>query len=220
MGKIDAYLEFVKEQVSVQQKLAEKYGTSPYRKGLHTKSAKEFADLAEFLAELRSRGTNTTAYLHRGDSPLKKIALTYEDIDGAPEELLRELNLTDADKQDLLTEYIIAQAGGVLPLDKIMVELWKRTRQVPVRNTFTSRLFRMVGKGMIYNVPGKKGYYSTYPLSAEDAKKMFGQDEATADEGPQTSTPPVASERVTPTGRPFPPRVRDLLSSSAALTRR
>ncbi len=34
----------------------------------------------------------------------------------------------------------------------------------------------MVGKGMIYNVPGKKGVYSTYEMTPDEAKKMFGVD--------------------------------------------
>jgi hypothetical protein len=56
-----------------------------------------------------------------------------------------------------------------------MVELYKRTKEVPRRNTMTSRLYRMAGRGMIYNVPGKKGVYSTFELTEQEAKKMFGQ---------------------------------------------
>jgi hypothetical protein len=212
MAKIDTYLEFVKEQVAVQEKLSEKYGDSPYRRELHLKSAKNFADLANFLAELQSRGTRDTAYLNRGDSPLKRMGLTYEDIDGAPEDLLRELSLTEADKQDLLTEYIIAQAGGVLSLDKVMVELWKRLREVPIRNTLTSRLYRMVGKKMIYNVPGKKGYYSTYELTEQDTKKMFGQvGEETTEEAPAATPQTAASPS------PAPPKAPPKVAAPNAL---
>ena len=71
------------------------------------KAKKNFADLAEFLDEINKRGTKDTSYLNRGDSPQKRIHLTYEDIDGAPEELLKELNVSETDKQELLIEYLI-----------------------------------------------------------------------------------------------------------------
>jgi hypothetical protein len=93
-------------------------------------------------------------------------------------------------------EHIIAQSGGFLSLDKIMVELYKRTREIHKRNTLTSRLYRMAQRGTIYNVPGKKGVYSTYEISEQDAKKMFGQD--VTDEAPsaQSSAPSGSSSRM------------------------
>lgn len=210
MGKMENYLAFVKEQVGVQQKLAQKYEESPYRSGLHQKTAKNFADLADFLSEIQTKGTRDTSYLNRGDSPRKRMSLTYEDLDGAPEELLKELNLSEADKQDLLIEYLIAQAGGVLSLDKIMVELYRRTHDVPKRNLITSRLFRMAGRGVIYNVPGKKGLYSTYELSEEDAKRMFGADGDT-----EESTAPASSNAASAAVNPSFSIRRKLLNSSA-----
>jgi hypothetical protein len=84
---------------------------------------------------------------------------------------------------------MIAQDGGVLSLDKIMVELYRRTREIPKRTTITSRLYRMAQKGMIYNVPGKKGIYSTYEMTEQDAKKMFGQFDGETEEAAATPAP-------------------------------
>jgi hypothetical protein len=212
MGKIENHVTFVKEQVAVQYKLARKYDDSPFRRSQHQKAAKGFSDLAEFLTEIQNKGTQDTSYLHRGDSPQKRISITYEDIDGAPEELIKELNLTEADKQDLLIEYMIAQQGGVLGLDKIMVELFKRTREVPKRNTIISRLYRMVGKGMIYNVPGKKGVYSTYELSAQEAKSMFGQSDGESDE--PAAPAPTTTQASAPTPTQTTPQPRPAQASS------
>jgi hypothetical protein len=196
MGKIENYIAFVKEQVSVQERLARKFDDDPYRKNVHLKSASGFADLAKFLEEIQSKGTHRTAYLNRGDSPQKRILLTYEDIDGAPEELIKELNISDADRQELQIEFLIAQHGGVLSLDKILVELYKKTGDVPRRNTVTSRLYRMAARGMIYNVPGKKGVYSTYELSEQDAKRMFGSDgESEELSSPQSNMNQPATEK-------------------------
>jgi hypothetical protein len=189
MQKLEHYLAFVKEQVGVQQGLAKKYENSPFRKGQHLKSAKNLTELADFLAEIQTNGTQDTSYLNRGSSPQKRLLLTYEEIDGAPEELLKELNLSETDRQDLLIEYLIAKAGGILSLDKIMLQLWKKSGEVPKRNTLTSRLYRMAAKGMIYNVPGKKGVYSTYEVTEDEAKKLFGNSiDGDAEETSSTST--------------------------------
>jgi hypothetical protein len=199
-NKIENYIAFVKEQVGVQQKLAEKFEDSPFRKGQHLNSAKNLGDLAEFLAKIQAKGTSDTSYLNRGDSLPKRLHLTYEDIQDLSEENLKELNINEADRQDLVVEHMIAQAGGVYSLDKIMVDLFRQTKEFPKRNTITSRLYRMVGKGMIYNVPGKKGVYSTYEMTEQDAGKLFGNtDSETEDSVAQTSenvpptTPPVSA---------------------------
>jgi len=195
MTKIDNYLNFVKEQVGVQEKLARKYDEDSYRSSLHQKAATNFRDLSRFLEEIQKRGTQHSAYLNRGDNPQKRILLTFEEIEHAPEELLKELNLSETDRQELMIEYLIAQSGGVLSLDKIMIELYNRTKEIPRRNTITSRLYRMAGRGMIYNVPGKKGVYSTYELAEADVKKMFGQiDGETSEETPPASPTPAEAK--------------------------
>ena len=194
MGKIENYLAFVKEQVSVQEKLAKKY-EEDYRRAMHIKTANGFAEIARFLEEIQKKGTEHLGYMNRGNAPQKRLFLTFEEIENAPEELLRELNISETDRQELLIEYIIAEHEGVFSLDKIMMELYNRTREVPKRSTVTSRLYRMVGRGMIYNVPGKKGVYSTYELSEQDAKKMFGQFDESGEEAAIPTVAPSAPTR-------------------------
>jgi hypothetical protein len=172
---VENHIKFVKEQVFIQEKLALEFDEDDYRKGLHLKTATNFVDLARFLEEIQKRESKTVAFFHRADTPQRRILLTYEEIQSAPDELLKELNISDAERQELLIEYLIAEAGGVLSLDRIIIGLYARTKEVPKRGTLTTRLFRMANKGMIYNVPGKKGVYSTYELTEAEAKKMFGQ---------------------------------------------
>jgi hypothetical protein len=191
MAKIDTFISFVKDQVGVQDKLAKKYEDDDYRKRLHLKTRKSFSELASFLEEIKSKGTENVAYINRGTSPQKRILLTYEDIVNAPDELLKELNIGDADRQELIIEYIIAQEGGILSLDKIMVALFKWGGEVPKRAAVTQRLYRMASRGMIYNVPGKKGVYSTYELTEHEAQKIFGPD-SDSDSPPSPATNLVA----------------------------
>ena len=196
MNKIEDYIGFVKDQVQVQDRLATKYDHEPYRANRHVKAKNSFAELAEYLETIKAHGLNFgDNSLNRSLNVQKRIQLTYEDIQGLPEDLIKELNVTDTDRQEMVIEHIIAQSDGVLSLDKIMVELYRRTGEVHKRNTMISRLFRMVQRGMIYNVPGKKGVYSTFEISEADAKRMFGQDrepeEAVAPLPPPPGPPPV-----------------------------
>jgi hypothetical protein len=172
-SNLENYVAFVKEQVVVQQKLANKYEDQPYRQGLHQRTEKRFRELVEFL-ERSKDAPDVPDNSNRSRSPKKRIQLTLEDITGLPDELLKELNITDVDRQELLIEHIIAQSGGILSLDKIMIELYKRTQEIHKRNTLTARLYRMANRGLIYNVPGKKGVYSTYEISEKDARRIFG----------------------------------------------
>jgi hypothetical protein len=208
MGKIDKYVDFVKEHVALQHKLAKKYEDSPFRKNQHLDSAKGFSDLGQFLAEIQKKGTGDTSYLNRGDSPLKRLHLTFEDISDLTEDQLRELNLTEADRQDLVVEHMIAQNGGIYSLDKIMVDLFRQTKEFPKRPTIISRLYRMVGKGMIYNVPGKKGVYSTYEMTEQDVKKLFGNVDGEIDEVPHQAATETATAAV-PAAAP-PPTTKTL----------
>jgi hypothetical protein len=211
MGKIEDYVDFVKEQVQVQDKLATRYDDEPYRRNMHVKAKTKFAELADYLEHIKSRGLDfDDNSLNRSVSAQKKIQLTLEDIQGLPDELIKELNVSDTDKQEMVIEHIIAQSGGYLSLDKIMVELYRRTREISKRNTLTSRLYRMAQRGTIYNVPGKKGVYSTYEISEQDAKRMFGQIDGDADEIP----PPAAP---TPPSGPSPlGKLKIQLSASTA----
>jgi len=175
MAKMESFIAFVKEQVLFQERMANKFSDDEYRRGLHMKTGNRFQELLQYLQELESRGSAVYNSNNRSTSAQKRILLTFEEVEGLPAELIKELNMNEADMQELVIEHIIAQSGGVLSLDKIMIELYKRTKEIPKRNATVSRLYRMAARGAVFNVPGKKGVYSTYELSDQDAKRMFGQ---------------------------------------------
>lgn len=186
MDKIDIYIEFVKEQVAFQRKMAEKYAFQPYREGMHLKSASKFEEILELLQEAKNSIEGTLDRPAKGVAR-RRILLSLEDIKDIPNELLEELNLSDVDKQEMLIESIIADAGGILSLDKILVELYRRTGGVHKRAIVISRLYRMGNRGLIYSLPSKKGLYSTHELSEQDVKRLFGQLDTESDSGTVTS---------------------------------
>ena len=103
------------------------------------------------------------------------VHLSLADIEGAPQELLEELSVSESDRQEMFIADIIDGFGGVASLDKIIVFLHKRTGTVVKRNTMVSKLYRMAEKRMIFNVPGKRGIYSSFEMNEEDAERLFGR---------------------------------------------
>ena len=64
--------------------------------------------------------------------------------------------------------------GGIASLDQILVGLYRNSGELWKRNTLTSKLYRMAQKGVVFQVPEKKGVYSTRRISEEDARRLFG----------------------------------------------
>lgn len=154
--------------------MAEKFGVTTFRANLHKTTAEKFRGLISDLEStdklLDSRPVATQSAL----SPGVQLSLKMSDIEDLPEELLAELNLSDADKAEFEIASAIEEAGGVISLDRLLIALYKRTGEIHKRTSLYSRLNRMAGKNMIHYVPGKKGVYSTEQLSGEDVLRLFG----------------------------------------------
>jgi hypothetical protein len=175
MDRIDSHIAFVKEQMVAQESLAKKYEATPYRAGRHLTAAQRCRILLDDLESLKKKTAEGADAASRAHNASRRVSLTLQDIEDLPEDLIKELNITETDRLELIIEDIISSAGGVQSLSKILVELYKRTGEVHKRTATVSRLFRMAQRSVIYNVPGKKGIYSTHPISEQDAKQMFGQ---------------------------------------------
>lgn len=178
MSLIGRHLSFVNEQASNQEKLARLYETQPWRSEKHKIAANQFRELAKDIANAEKALAATSAYSDGNADRQKSMSLTLDDIEGLPEELLRELSISDSDRVDFLIVSLINEWGGILSLDKILVGIFKKTGEVHKRNVMTSRLYRMRQKGMIFNVPNKAGFYSTKPISEQEVKRIFGQEDA------------------------------------------
>lgn len=175
MTILNKYLPFVNEQIAFHKKAMEKFGQNTFRANLHKTTAEKFASLAADLeiADNLITATPLPESEVRPKGPIQ-LSLTIEDIEGLPDELVRELSLSDGDKTEFAVVNAIEEAGGIISLDKLLIALYKKTGEIHRRNLLISRLARMAGKGTIYYVPGRKGVYSTDQLSNEQAARLFG----------------------------------------------
>ncbi len=162
MDKIEEYIDFVNSQLAFHSKRAANSSYNSTRQLLHKQTADKFSNLKKFLENCKDN-TGHVAF----DKP-RQLSLSWEEIDGLPEELLSELSVTDSDKLDYSIVSLVDQSGGVATLDRILVALYKTNGEIIKRSTLNARLYRMAQKDMIYSVPGKKGVYSTKPLTEEE----------------------------------------------------
>ena len=89
------------------------------------------------------------------------INLTADDLENLPPEMLAQLGLSDSDYVELDIVRIINGFGGMASLDKILVNLYREKNEIFERTGLNAKLYRMIKKGLIYGVPGRKGVYST-----------------------------------------------------------
>jgi hypothetical protein len=181
--KMDSEIAFVKEQILAQDKMMQKYSDQPNRVHLHGVTKSKFEGLLQTLEALRaaSKGPTEIAVPHHGNgNQLAGIHLSLDDIEGIPSELMEELSISESDRQGMVIADIIRGFGGVASLDKIILFVHKRTGVIIKRNTIKSKLFRMVEKKMIFNVPTKRGIYSSYEMTEDEAKTISGTTEQDA----------------------------------------
>ncbi|MDA8390887.1 MAG: hypothetical protein M0Z76_09205 [Gammaproteobacteria bacterium] len=173
MSILNKHLEFVNEQFIFHENRANTFDPKTFRAKLHLETANKFKALA---ADLES------ADKILDDNPPKRgaqkgqiqLSLTFDEVSGLPEELLQELNLSDADKTEFEIVKAIEDAGGIISLDRLLIALYKNTGEIHKRNSLYSRLARMASKSLLFYVPGKKGVYSATQLTADEAARLFG----------------------------------------------
>jgi hypothetical protein len=103
----------------------------------------------------------------------KRLALSWEEVEGLPEEVMKELSISESDKTEFNIIAGIEAMGGIASLDRIIVYLWKTHGDLQKRLPLNQRLYRMTQREVIYGVPGKKGVYSSAPMTDEEAEKLL-----------------------------------------------
>lgn len=167
MSMLEKHIAIVKEQIAFQETMVKKFSASRYRSALHVANRDRFAALLADLIDVDKK-LDEAPQIIASSALQSQLALTPEDVQDLPPELLAELSISTADRVEFDIITLINEAGGVLTLDRLLIGLFKKTKEIHKRATLTSRLYRMGQKGLISNVPNKKGYYSTVPL-AEDS---------------------------------------------------
>lgn len=135
-------------------------------------------------ADIRAVVDELTAARER----LKPIIITedFGDISDLPEDLLKELTLAKVDRLEQQIYDIFVAADADIDIDAILIELYRRNGVVQKRKFLQNKLWRMINKGTVYSVSGKKGIYSLKP-SAEQEHDSDNDDYSVPDEDSSTN---------------------------------
>lgn len=184
-------LPFVNEQITIQKKLVEKY-PEEWRKSLHSETEKKFASMADDIQtaiieyakledeylKLKEKYSLLETLSDDGNFPEKSkntyqlLALNHEELANLPDDLLEELSESAKDKTEVRILELIAENGGIISLDQLLVRLYNKFGEKFKRKELTTRLYKMVQAEVLYSTPGKKGVYSTSPIDIEKASKV------------------------------------------------
>lgn len=167
-------LDFVNKQVEIQEKLAHKFKKEKFRENLHLESASKFKAISDFISSQQQKIEELQNSNKVKVKPGFQLNLSFEEIQGIPEELLSELSFTDSDKTEFLIQNLIDEYGGIASLDRIILGVYQKTGDIHKRNAMNAKLYRMCQKGMLFSVPSKKGVYSREELTEEDVEKILG----------------------------------------------
>jgi hypothetical protein len=142
-----------------------------FRANLHASTRDKFKELS---ADIIIADKELDSPKKKDLSGIKQLSVSPEELEGLPEELINELSVSDADKTEFAIVNLINENGGILPLDRILIGMYKKTGEITKRQTMTSKLYRMSQKGLVFSVPSKKGFYSTEELTEDDVTQIFG----------------------------------------------
>lgn len=174
MSLLHKYIPFVKEQIDFQQRMMVKFADHTFRETLHRTTKEKFAALmADIEVVDKLINENNARPAEKLIPNSIRLSITPQELDGLPEEVLKELSISEGDKTEFAILGLIEDAGGIMSLDQIIVGLWKKTGEAIKRQALTSRLYRMGQKDLIFGVPTKKGVYSTRPISEDEATKLL-----------------------------------------------
>lgn len=81
-------------------------------------------------------------------------------INDLPDSLKTGLNLSESDMLDYQIIELLEIAGRPLSIKELIIGLYKKFKvEVPERNPFASKLYRMTQSNQIKSTEGKRGYY-------------------------------------------------------------
>jgi hypothetical protein len=171
MTMLEDHVQFVNEQIVFQEKTIENLSASPGKQKFHNALKQKFEALRDYLIE---QGNVSTREAPRLSTKTVRLSLTPNDLEGLPEELVKELSISDGDRTEFTLLNILEEFGGIASLDQLLIGLYKKTGEVLKRQALTSRLYRMSQKELIWGVPTKKGVYSNRQITEAEAAKIFG----------------------------------------------
>ncbi len=146
--------------------------------------------------------------------PPEAMSAVPDDLADLPPELLNELSESIKGEIDPLIA-IINGRGGTATLDEILIDLWRKYKELGKRPIISNKLYRLSKRGLCWPLPGKKGVYTTTRpnVSGDDTSSSESDDGSDTGMSEPPSNKPETSAK--PTRTASSKARRDLFASTA-----
>lgn len=128
-----------------------------------TKRINDFTSLLEFLEKQLQSQTSSAK-----TSRAPRLTLLPSDIEDLPQEVRAQLAISASDIADFNIISIIEDLGGIASLDQIIIAEYRKTGVVMERSKATAKIYRIVQKGLLKTVEGKKAVYALSDYEEND----------------------------------------------------
>lgn len=160
MENLSKHLAFVNQQIAYHERSLRKFKNDSHRFDIHRDVTRKLNELKRDMIEPERDG-------RKSPHSRARYALTPKDLEGLPDELIAQLNISAADREEFEILGIVEAAGGMLILDRILIALFVKRGELPQRRAVSARLYRMIQKGTLFGVPRRKGAYTIIPPSTD-----------------------------------------------------
>lgn len=150
---IDSFIPFIKGQEAYHLRQAERVGDDATRSAQHATLAQTFAALAHHLEKIQAAGLEPDA-----PSPRARYS-KLGDISDLPPELRQQLSLSESDQLERHILDLAEEVGGEISVDEVLIGLYRRFKIIQQRKILVGKLSRMLRKGSLTSVTGRKGIY-------------------------------------------------------------
>lgn len=157
MTKLSDFLPLVKGQIAHNQRCLKKYNENS--RGWK-ECQKRINDFSEFLGFIESQDDSQISSINPTQTKTPILTLSPSDLEGLPPELLSELAISESDQADFQILAVIDERGGIATLDQILIGLYHKTGEIYKRTRLNSKVYRLIQKGLLKGVEGKKAVYA------------------------------------------------------------
>lgn len=107
----------------------------------------------------------------------RPIPARYGDLSDLPSELLAQLSGVKTDELEDQIYAVVKAAGESIELDNLLITLYRRHGDIHERRFLNNKCYRMVQKGLIFQIPGRKGVYSVHAQADGPAQDNVTENE-------------------------------------------
>ena len=155
------HIGLVKGQIDYYQGQIDRFPPSNPRRQegqveLYRRILNQHKELLTFLETLAAQETAVPFV-----APKSQPAKADDDLSDLPEELLQQLSVRAKKGQNDPFIQIINDRGGTASLDDMLIDLYRKHREISSRGLLANKLYRLAKQGLIKATEGKKGVYTT-----------------------------------------------------------